>query len=100
MARKEHPTLAYAPVRDLPKKLRDLYIEEYIKLNPGRTEESDINSILDIDCSHGLSWLASSQEQRFWDNVFAGVWDEEYDTEETLDEKLSNVFSLIKKVVR
>lgn len=98
MARKEHPTLAYAPVRDLPKKLRDLYIEEYTKST--EVKEFDVDEILSIDCSHGFSWLASSQGERFWDDVFSGVWDEEYDIEETLDEKLSNVFSLIKKVVK
>jgi hypothetical protein len=93
MAKKEHPALARVPVKELPKKLRDLYFEECNKSLP-------TSKLLNIDCTYGFGWNNSTQGTDFWHDVYEGIWDEEYDSEETLDEKLSNVFSLIKKIPR
>lgn len=99
MAKKEHPKLISVPVKELPKKLRDLYVEECNKslnIRGKSLKQVDFNA----NCSCGFRWDSSIQGIDFWSDVYDGVWDEEHDSEETLDNKLSNVLNLIKKIPR
>lgn len=92
-----HSGMEQVPVKHLPKRILDHYIEEYERI--GYKEDHDLEEMLELNCSYGFSWSSSTLGGEFWDNVFSGKWEKEWDEEISEEEIVQKVLILIKSIV-
>ena len=102
---KEHKDLSQCNVEDLPKGIIELYKEEFNIRSSDVTSKlhgKSIDKFLKKDCSYSFDWTKSKMGDKFWRDVWYGIWDDSYDEpiEIDIDKLTSEVFNLIIKVNR
>lgn len=90
-------------VGKLPPKLKTLFFEEverYWGKVTRNIKEKEIQEGFNTNVGQVFSWDRSRMGSNFWNNVYHGCWDSEYDEEEEVNEEdlFNSVLSKIKSI--